>query len=84
MSPYRSYKEKSIGRLLHFLYYYLPFYMVEQVTLGGGSVNFWGESIATYRWEENNIPHFTFYGEHRESYTDLQKSKKTEAIQDLA
>jgi len=58
-SPWSSYGGRSIGRILHFLYYYVGLPTAERVTIFGGRITDEGYPVATLTWE-GDIPRFAF------------------------
>lgn len=61
MSWHTNCRGKSLGRILHFIYYYAGFDVMENCTVGNGEVHYHGEKIATFEWlSDLDIPHFKF------------------------
>ncbi len=91
-SQHRGYRGRSVGRVLHFLKYYLPYHYAEAVTVGDNKVHYCKELFATYTWStsfgEGDVPEFTFVkegGEREPSIEYLtaeQNRRRTEAIED--
>jgi hypothetical protein len=84
MSWHRQYRGHSVGRVLHFLYYYCGFDVAEIATVGWepqgkepgeplGYILYRGKRIATFRWinEKDDIPVFTFLTNLSHSGEDL-------------
>lgn len=72
---YSEYKNsgRSAGKILYQLNRIrLPLHVVEQVTMesNGQKVTYRGKDFATYVWNEQDVPVFTFVGEY-ESYNKL-------------
>lgn len=89
MSWHRQYRGKCIGRVAHFVYYYCGFNVMEECTISGDSIHYYGRKIATYRWLDgyDDIPVFEFidsdsYGPEIEMMRRNQKEKFLEAVSD--
>lgn len=92
-SWHHSYRGRSVGRVLHFLYHYCGFYIAEHTSIVGSKVILHDEEIASFIWlSDLDIPHFTFHTPLKQSYSDPnylqqywesnQKNLLVEAIQD--
>lgn len=92
MSFYSRYKGRSMGRLLHFLYYYCPLRIVEVVQFetgtpgddSTGEMSLYGKPFLNYKFDENDYPTFTFVGEYAADYAAAQTRRRDEAIAELA
>ncbi len=86
----RNCRGRSLGRILHFLYFYCGFDLAEKCQVGTGEVLYWKERIATFEWlSDTDIPFFTFLphenyrGEDMAAlYTKNQATRWAEAIKD--
>ncbi len=89
-SWHSSHRGRSIGRVLHFLYYYCGFGVAEKATVGQNKVVYHGKTIATYEFlSDTDIPYFTFLPNLSHSGSDMkamyeqnQMEKVFEAIRD--
>lgn len=61
MGFYSQYRGRSCGRILAYLEKYCGLRVAEEATVHGDKVTWWGETIATYTWDENSdIATFVF------------------------
>lgn len=82
MSWWSDHPEKSIGRIIHFIYTYCGLHIAESVTVGEKEVSLNSQKIAeVITWEDFeldgvkvNIPKLKFYDEHyNKAQNDLHK-----------
>lgn len=88
-SWHNQYRGKSIGRILHFVYHYCGFNVMEDCTVGEDSVHYFGKKIATFKWLQayDDIPVFEFIDGSAErflvsAWRENQKEKFFEAVSD--
>lgn len=77
--PWGSYKGKSVGRIIQFIYRYCGCHIAERIQIGNKEITYFGEPFATFEWDEKEIPHFTF-SEKFKHFQKIQDDKKNEAI----
>lgn len=90
MSHYGHYRGRSIGRVLHFLHFYCPHYIADQVTIGEKHIMYSGYTLATYTWSnmfgEVDVPTFDFHygipGVDHKVLAEAQTLRRKEAIRD--
>ena len=68
-SWHRSYRGRSIGRILHFLYHYCGFDIAEHAQIGESRVIYHGRTIANYEFiGDTDIVEFTFLPDSNDDY----------------
>ena len=88
----RSYRGRTLGRVLHFIYHYCGPVVAENCQVGAGEVTYYGNKIAEFIWlSDTDIPHFKFLpnwdysGQDKAAlYMKNQETRLVEAIQDSA
>lgn len=86
MSHYNSHRGRCMGRILHFVHYYLPYYLASSVKVGDGLFD--GErQIAKLTWStsfgEGDVPIFEFLGPVKKAeFHAQQETRRAEAIRD--
>lgn len=78
MSSYSQYLKhpRSAGAVLHYLQELgVPLRIVEILILNEGALDLNGKRFATYTWNEQDVPHFTFVGEGADYYNALYQRR---------
>lgn len=82
-SWYKHCRGRSIGRVIHFLYWYCGFNTAEYAKVGQDTVTMYGEVIATYFFlSDTDIPLFQFKGKEAVMWEANQRNHIFDAIHD--
>ena len=89
MSWHSHYQKGSVGNILHFLYHVCKFDVAEHALIGAYHVEYWGRTMATFTYDENDFPIFKFIDQEEkyfqdriESWRNNQDQRRLEAIED--
>lgn len=78
---YSQYRNRSIGRISHFIQVYCGLEAAENCCFGGNDmITLYSEPFAEIKWGPWDVPVFKFLGENKEHYTRQQELKRKEAI----
>lgn len=76
MSFYNHYTGRSVGRILHFIYYICGLRYAEQVCVSEDKLTYYDKPFAECTWDDNNVPTFKFIGEYSDEFNKHQQMLK--------